>query len=167
MSDFPLIRIGLGHDTHRLGEGGPMKLGGITIDCDFHLIGHSDADVLLHAITDAILGAACLGDIGTLFPDTAEENENRCSQEMLRLAHAKILEAGWKIINLDCVIFATQPKISPCRDTMIECIRKILGLNDGQVFVKGKTGEKVGPVGRCEAIVAECVALLHKVSVRN
>ena len=66
MSDFPLIRIGLGHDTHRLGEGGPMKLGGITIDCDFHLIGHSDADVLLHAITDAILGAACLGDIGTL-----------------------------------------------------------------------------------------------------
>ncbi|MBT6724794.1 MAG: 2-C-methyl-D-erythritol 2,4-cyclodiphosphate synthase [Planctomycetaceae bacterium] len=167
MSDFPLIRIGLGHDTHRLGEGGPMKLGGITIDCDFHLVGHSDADVLLHAITDAILGAACLGDIGTLFPDTVEENENRCSQEMLRLAHAKILEAGWKIINLDCVIFATQPKISPCRDTMIECIRKILGLNDGQVFVKGKTGEKVGPVGRCEAIVAECVALLHKVSVRN
>ena len=94
MSDFPLIRIGLGHDTHRLGEGGPMKLGGITIDCGFHLVGHSDADVLLHAITDAILGAACLGDIGTLFPDTAEENENRCSQEMLRLAHAKILEAG-------------------------------------------------------------------------
>ena len=167
MSDFPLIRIGLGHDTHRLGEGGPMKLGGITIDCDFLLSGHSDADVLLHAITDAILGAACLGDIGTLFPDTANENENRCSQEMLRLAHAKILESGWKIINLDCVIFATQPKISPCRDTMIECIRKILGLNDGQVFVKGKTGEKVGPVGRCEAIVAECVALLHKVSVSN
>ena len=167
MSDFPLIRIGLGHDTHRLGEGGPMKLGGNTIDCEFQLIGHSDADVLLHAITDAILGAACLGDIGTLFPDTANENENRCSQEMLRLAHAKILESGWKIINLDCVIFATQPKISPCRDTMIECIRKILGLNDGQVFVKGKTGEKVGPVGRCEAIVAECVALLHKVSVRN
>lgn len=167
MSDLPSIRIGLGHDTHRLGEGGPMKLGGITIDCGFHLIGHSDADVLLHAITDAILGAACLGDIGTLFPNTTDNNKNRCSQEMLRLAHTKILESGWKIINLDCVIFATQPKISPYRDTMIQCIQQTLGLNEGQVFVKGKTGEKVGPVGRCEAIMAECVALLHKAPIRN
>ena len=167
MSDLPPIRIGLGHDTHRLGEGGPMKLGGITIDCGFHLIGHSDADVLLHAITGAILGAACLGDIGTLFPNTTDNNKNRCSQEMLRLAHTKILESGWKIINLDCVIFATQPKISPYRDIMIQCIQQTLGLNEGQVFVKGKTGEKVGPVGRCEAIMAECVALLHKAPIRN
>ncbi len=167
MSDLPSIRIGLGHDTQRLGEGGLMKLGGITIDCGFHLIGHSDADVLLHAITDAILGAACLGDIGTLFPNTTDNNKNRCSQEMLRLAHTKILESGWKIINLDCVIFATQPKISPYRDIMIQCIQQTLELKEGQVFVKGKTGEKVGPVGRCEAIMAECVALLHKAPIRN
>ena len=139
-----------------------MMLGGVKIDCGLHLIGHSDADVLLHAITDAILGAACLGDIGTLFPNNAAENQNRCSREMLRLAYDAVMEGGWKITNLDCVIFATQPKISPYRDAMVQCICQELGLEDGQVHVKGKTGENVGPVGRGEAIMAECVALLHR-----
>jgi|TARA_B100000700_G_scaffold111781_1_gene125811 2-C-methyl-D-erythritol 2,4-cyclodiphosphate synthase len=162
MPDIPAIRIGLGHDTHRLGAGGPMVLGGITIDCDHHLIGHSDADVLLHAITDALLGAAGLGDIGTLFPNTDESNKNRCSREMLQQAHQKVLAAGWKITNLDCVVFATQPKISPYRNSMIQSIQDTLGLEAGQVFVKGKTGEKVGPVGRAEAIMAECIVLLHQ-----
>ena len=164
MSQLPPIRIGLGHDTHRIGKGGPLTLGGITIEGDLHLIGHSDADVLLHAITDAILGAVCLGDIGTLFPNTADQNENRCSREMLQLAYSKVVEAGWKITNLDCVIFATQPKISPYRDAIIHCITKTLKMEDGNVFVKGKTGENVGPIGRGEAIMAECVALLHKAS---
>ena len=162
MSETPPLRIGLGHDTHRIGEGGPMTLGGVSIDCDFHLIGHSDADVLLHAVTDALLGAAGLGDIGTLFPNTDSENENRSSREMLKIAYAKVIAAGWKITNLDCVIFATKPKISPYRDAMIRSIRETLNLSDGQVFVKGKTGENVGPVGRCEAIMAECVVLLHR-----
>ena len=162
MSDIPPIRIGLGHDTHQLASGGPMILGGVQINCDWHLVGHSDADVLLHAITDAVLGAAGLGDIGTLFPNTADENANRCSREMLSLAYTKVRNAGWKITNIDCVIFATQPKISPFRDSMIQSIQETMNLETGQVFLKGKTGENVGPVGRSEAIMAECIALLHK-----
>jgi len=145
------VRIGLGHDTHRVGSGGNMLLGGVQIECDHHLIGHSDADVLLHAITDAILGASALGDIGELFPDTDAENKNRCSQEMLR-----------KINNLDCVILATIPKISPHREAIINNIAQLLEINSTQVFVKGKTGEQVGPVGRGEAVVAQCVVLLQQ-----
>ena len=155
------VRIGLGHDTHRVGSGGNMLLGGVQIECDHHLIGHSDADVLLHAITDAILGASALGDIGELFPDTDAENKNRCSQEMLRIADQRIQAAGWKINNLDCVILATIPKISPYREAIINNIAQLLEINSTQVFVKGKTGEQVGPVGRGEAVVAQCVVLLH------
>ena len=156
------VRIGIGHDTHRVGSGGKMLLGGVKIECDHHLIGHSDADVLLHAITDAILGASALGDIGQLFPDTAAENKNRCSQEMLRIAYEHIQAAGWKINNLDCVILATIPKISPHREAIINSIAQLLEINSTQVFVKGKTGEQVGPVGRGEAVVAQCVVLLQQ-----
>ena len=156
------VRIGLGHDTHRVGSGGNMLLGGVQIECGHHLIGHSDADVLLHAITDAILGASALGDIGELFPDTDAENKNRCSQEMLRIAYQRIQAAGWKINNLDCVILATIPKISPHREAIINNIAQLLEINSTQVFVKGKTGEQVGPVGRGEAVVAQCVVLLQQ-----
>ena len=156
------VRIGLGHDTHRVGSGGNMLLGGVQIDCGHHLIGHSDADVLLHAITDALLGASALGDIGELFPDTDAENKNRCSQEMLRIADQRIKAAGWKINNLDCVILATIPKISPHREAIINNIAQLLEINSTQVFVKGKTGEQVGPVGRGEAVVAQCVVLLQQ-----
>ena len=156
------MRIGLGHDTHRMGEGGPMVLGGVEIPCTAHLIGHSDADVLLHAITDALLGACALGDIGELFPDNDPQNQNRCSGEMLRLAYQRVLAEGWKISNLDCVILATIPKISLHRVAIINSIAGILEISPNQIFVKGKTGEQVGPVGRAEAIVAECVALLQQ-----
>ena len=156
------VRIGLGHDTHRVGSGGNMLLGGVQIECDHHLIGHSDADVLLHAITDAILGASALGDIGELFPDTDAENKNRCSQEMLRIADQRIQAAGWKINNLGCVILATIPKIRPHREAIINNIAQLLEINSTQVFVKGKTGEQVGPVGRGEAVVAQCVVLLQQ-----
>jgi len=156
------VRIGLGHDTHRVGSGGNMLLGGIKIECDHHLIGHSDADVLLHAITDAILGASAIGDIGQLFPDTAIKNKNRCSQEMLRISYEHVQAAGWKINNLDCVILATIPKIQPHREAIINNIAQLLEINSTQVFVKGKTGEQVGPVGRGEAVVAQCVVLLQQ-----
>ena len=158
------MRVGIGHDTHRLGPGGPLKLGGVTIAHDHHLIGHSDADALLHAITDAILGAAALGDIGELFPDTAAENKNRDSAEMLQLAHERVQQAGYKIGNLDCIVFAQRPKLLPHRTAIRTRIAEILSLDIGQVGVKAKTGEHVGPVGREEAISAECVGLLEKVS---
>lgn len=154
------MRIGLGHDTHRLSEGGPLRLGGIDIPHDRHAIGHSDADVLLHAITDALLGAVALGDIGQMFPDTAAENRGRDSANMLRLAYDRVLAAGYEVANLDCIVFAQRPKLLPHNDAIRARIASILGLEVGQVGLKAKTGEHVGPVGREEAIMAECVALL-------
>jgi len=154
------FRIGLGHDTHRLEPGGPLVLGGLAIDHDRRAVGHSDADVLLHAITDAILGAAALGDIGELFPDTDPANRGRDSAEMLAAAAARLASAGWVIGNLDCVIFAQRPKILPHRERMRERIAAILGLGVDQVGLKAKTGEAVGPIGEQQAIAAECVALI-------
>ena len=112
------MRVGIGHDTHRLGQGGPLRLGGIDIPHDRHLIGHSDADVLLHAITDALLGAAALGDIGELFPDTDAANRGRDSAEMLRQAARAVRRAGYQIVNLDCIVFAQRPKLSPHKDAI-------------------------------------------------
>jgi 2-C-methyl-D-erythritol 2,4-cyclodiphosphate synthase len=153
-------RIGLGHDTHRLGKGGPLRLGGIDVPHEKHAIGHSDADVLLHAITDAILGAAGLGDIGELFPDTDPANRGRDSAEMLRMATAQVLARGYKIVNLDCIIFAQLPKLSPYKSAIRQRVAEILEISPEQIGVKAKTGERVGPVGREEAIMAECVILL-------
>ncbi|MBM4001805.1 MAG: 2-C-methyl-D-erythritol 2,4-cyclodiphosphate synthase [Planctomycetes bacterium] len=156
------LRIGLGHDTHRLGEGGPLLLGGISIPHDRHLIGHSDADVLLHAITDAILGAGGLGDIGELFPDHLAENRGRDSAEMLQIAWKTVQsQSRWRVVNLDCVIFAQRPKLSGYKSRIRERIAELLGIEAGQVGIKAKTGELVGPVGREEAISAECVILLE------
>jgi 2-C-methyl-D-erythritol 2,4-cyclodiphosphate synthase len=139
-----------------------LILGGISIPHDQHLIGHSDADALLHAITDAILGAAALGDIGELFPDTAAENKNRDSAEMLKLAHDRVQQAGYRIVNLDCIVFAQRPKLLPHRTAIRTRIAEILSLDVDQIGVKAKTGEGVGPIGREEAISAECVALLER-----
>jgi 2-C-methyl-D-erythritol 2,4-cyclodiphosphate synthase len=161
------MRVGLGHDTHRLGEGGPLRLGGISIPHDRHLIGHSDADALLHAITDALLGAASLGDIGELFPDTAAENKGRDSADMLRRAHERVQAAGYRLGNLDCVVFAQKPKILPHREAIRARIAEILFVTIEQIGVKAKTGESVGPIGREEAISAECVCLLVANSVAD
>ena len=155
------IRVGIGHDTHRLGDGGPLRLGGIDIPFDRHLIGHSDSDVLLHAVTDALLGAACLGDIGELFPDNAAENRNRDSADMLAVAARQVCEAGYAIGNLDCIVFAQEPKLKPYKRTIAERLASILGIHPDDVGVKAKTGEGVGPVGRGEAIMAQCVALIE------
>jgi 2-C-methyl-D-erythritol 2,4-cyclodiphosphate synthase len=156
------MRIGLGHDTHRLGDGGPLRLGGIDVPHDKHAIGHSDADVLLHAITDALLGATSLGDIGELFPDTDPANKGRDSADMLRLAYDRVLAAGFHIGNLDCVVFAQRPKLLPHKEAIRRRIAEILGVTVEQIGLKAKTGEQVGPVGREEAIMAECVALVVK-----
>lgn len=157
-----MFRIGLGHDTHRLGPGNELTIGGIAIPHDKRPLGHSDADVLLHAITDALLGAAALGDIGELFPDTDPANEGRDSAEMLQAAAARIAAAGWRIVNLDCVIFAQRPKILPQRQRIRERIAGILGVDAEAVWLKAKTGEGVGPIGEEQAIAAECVALIQR-----
>jgi 2-C-methyl-D-erythritol 2,4-cyclodiphosphate synthase len=157
-----MFRIGLGHDTHRLGPGAGLVIGGITILHDRTAIGHSDADVLLHAITDALLGAAALGDIGEMFPDTDPANRGRDSADMLRRAAARVAEAGWRIVNLDCVIFAQRPKILPHRPAIRRRIAEILGVDESAVWLKAKTSEGVGPIGEELAIAAECVVLIER-----
>lgn len=155
---FP--RVGIGHDTHRLVPGDGLRLGGVTVPYDFSLFGHSDADVLLHAVTDALLGAAALGDIGEMFPDTAAENRGRSSAEMLRQAYARVKDAGWAVGNLDCIIFAQRPKLKEFKPQIAAKIAEILAIPPQQVGVKAKTGEGVGPVGEGIVIEAQCVALL-------
>lgn len=138
-------------------------LGGISIPHDRHLIGHSDADVLLHALTDALLGAAALGDIGELFPDSDPAHRGRDSAEMLRSAYAQVRAAGFGIVNVDCIVFAQRPKLSPHKGLIQRRIADILAIRADQVGVKAKTGEGVGPVGREEAMMAECVALVERI----
>lgn len=157
-------RIGLGEDTHRFDQPGtgPLRMGGIQVPYDRGLVGHSDADVLLHAITDALLGAAGHLDIGELFPNTDPENKNRDSADFLRLAYQHVLGEGWELANLDCVISAQQPKLSPYKDAMRQRIAEVLEVPAAEIGLKAKTGEGVGPVGRGESIDARCVALIQK-----
>ncbi len=129
---------------------------------DRQALGHSDADVLLHAVTDALLGAAALGDIGELFPDTDPANRGRDSADMLALAYQRVCAAGYAIVNLDCIVFAQRPKLSPYKDAIRRRMAEILAITPEQIGVKAKTGEHVGPVGREEAIQAEVVALLER-----
>jgi 2-C-methyl-D-erythritol 2,4-cyclodiphosphate synthase len=155
------LRIGLGEDSHRTGAGGPLRICGIDVPHDRHLCGHSDADVLLHAMTDALLGAAGLPDIGQLFPNTDEANRRRDSAEMLRLAYDRVTAAGYKLVNLDCVVAAQRPKLSPHKEAIIARIAEVLGVATTQINVKAKTGEGAGPVGREETIEARVVALVE------
>lgn len=158
----PPLRIGSGHDTHRLVPGGPLRLGGVEIPFDYELQGHSDADVLLHALSDALLGAAALADIGHWFPDTEPENEDRDSAELLSLCYQKVQAEGYQLLNADCVVFAEQPKIGPHREAIQQRISGILQLPPGQISIKAKTGEKVGQVGTGQVIQAHCVTLLWR-----
>lgn len=156
------IRIGFGFDSHRIEPGGIMHLGGLSIDCNAHFVGHSDADVLLHAITDALLSAANLPDIGQLFPNNLEENRGRDSAEMLSLAMDQVRETGWELVNLDCVVQLERPKISPIKKELIERISSVLRTDFHRVSLKGKTGEGTGAIGRGELAEAHCVALITK-----
>jgi 2-C-methyl-D-erythritol 2,4-cyclodiphosphate synthase len=158
------FRVGIGHDTHRLASGGPLRLGGIDIPHDQRSVGHSDADVLLHAITDALLGAAALGDIGELFPDTDPANRGRDSGEMLQAAVAHVVAAGWTIENLDCIVFAELPKLSPYKQAIRRRIGELVGIDADSVGLKAKTAEGLDAVGRREAIAAQCVALIKKLN---
>ena len=155
------MRVGIGHDTHRLAAGGPLRLGGIDIPHDKHAVGHSDADVLLHAITDALLGAAALGDIGEMFPDTDESNRGRDSADMLSPAVGRVTAAGYQIVNLDCIVFAQRPKISGHSVAVRRRVAEIIGIAAENVGLKAKTGEGVGEIGREELIGAQCVVLLE------
>jgi 2-C-methyl-D-erythritol 2,4-cyclodiphosphate synthase len=157
-----VLRIGIGHDTHRLAPGGPLRLGGLEIAHDRHLVGHSDADVLLHAITDALLGAVGLGDIGDLFPDTDPAHRGRNSGEMLVEAARQVAAEGYAVVNLDCIVFAQRPRLGPLKAQIQRKVAELLGLAASQVGVKAKTGEGVGEVGREEVIMAQCVALLTR-----
>ena len=156
------FRIGIGHDTHRLKAGGPLLIGGVNIPFDKSLDGHSDADVLLHAITDAVLGATALGDIGELFPNTSAENKNRDSVEMLKIAMQRVREAGFKLVNVDCIIFAQKPKMSPHKSAIQQSVAETLDIEKSLVGIKAKTGEGVGEVGNEKCMMAQCVALLYK-----
>jgi 2-C-methyl-D-erythritol 2,4-cyclodiphosphate synthase len=155
------LRVGIGHDTHRLRPGGPLRLGGIDIPHDRESIGHSDGDALLHAVIDALLGAAALGDVGQMFPDTDAENRGRDSAEMLAAALDAVATLGWKIVNIDCIVFAQRPKLLPHRQAIRERLANILGIETERVGLQAKTGEGIGAIGREEAIAAQCVALLE------
>lgn len=157
------IRVGLGHDTHRLDSGGPLRLGGIDIEFDAHLVGHSDADVLLHAITDSLLGAASLGDIGEMFPDTDPANKAKDSAVMLSVAYDRVTSAGWTLGNLDCVVLAERPKLLPFRASIAARIAEILNVSPEKIAIKAKTGEKSGDVGQGKIIQAICTCLITRV----
>lgn len=155
------FRIGIGHDTHRLVAGGPLRLGGVEIPYDYRLAGHSDADVLLHAVTDALLGAAALGDIGELFPDTDDFYRGADSAELLAQAFSRVTASGYRIVNIDCIVFAERPKLSSHKRAIAARIASILGIRPEQVGVKAKTGEGLGTVGQMVAMQAQCVALVE------
>jgi 2-C-methyl-D-erythritol 2,4-cyclodiphosphate synthase len=154
------VRIGQGFDVHALVPGRALVLGGVTIEHERGLLGHSDADVLLHAITDALLGAACLGDIGRLFPDTDPRYRGADSRVLLAQVVQRVQQLGWRVGNLDCVVLAEQPRIAPHVDAMCSSIASLLNTEPARVSVKGKTTERLGFIGRGEAIAASAVVLL-------
>lgn len=154
------FRIGQGSDVHVLVEGRPLVLGGVTIAHSHGLLGHSDADALLHALTDALLGAAGLGDIGRHFPDTDPAYKGADSRTLLRAAVEKVAAAGWEAGNVDATIHAQAPKMMPHIPAMAANIAGDLGLDVSFVNVKAKTAEGLGPVGRGEGIAADAVVLL-------
>ena len=150
------VRCGIGYDSHRFAPGGPLTLGGVRIPSDVHLHGHSDGDAIAHAVTDAILGAASLGDIGDLFADTDAANAGRDSIEMLSLANERLVSKGWRVAQVDVVVIAETPKIAPHRDAMRDRVASALGVVREDVSIKGKTNESMGFVGRGEGIA--CIA---------
>ena len=156
------FRIGQGYDVHALTPGRKLILGGVEIPHSRGLLGHSDADALLHAITDALLGAAGLGDIGGMFPDTSSQWEGADSRTLLRGAMAAVREAGWRVGNVDATIIAQAPRIAPHVAAMRANIAADLGIDPGAVNIKGKTNERLGFEGRGEGIAAQAAVLLQR-----
>jgi 2-C-methyl-D-erythritol 2,4-cyclodiphosphate synthase len=156
------MRVGIGHDTHRLVEGRPLLLGGVRVEHPRGLAGHSDADVVLHAVTDALLGAAGLGDIGDAYPDTDPAWRGADSALFLRETLTRLNHEGWRVVNLDVIVFAQEPKLGPVKAAIRDRLARLLGLDTGCVNVKAKTGEKVGAIGRAEAIACQAVVLIDR-----
>lgn len=156
------MRVGLGHDTHRLEEGRPLILGGVPIEHPRGLVGHSDADVVLHAVADALLGASALGDIGEHYPDTDPRWRGLDSGRLLAEVVGRVAEAGWRPVNCDLIVHAQEPKLGPHKQQLRDNIARILGIDPSSVNVKAKTGEHVGPIGRGEAISCEAIVLIER-----
>ncbi|MCD7988721.1 MAG: 2-C-methyl-D-erythritol 2,4-cyclodiphosphate synthase [Klebsiella quasipneumoniae] len=156
------LRIGQGYDLHQTDPAKPLILGGVRIPSDFGLKGHSDADVLLHAVTDALFGAASLGDIGRHFPDTDPKYRGADSGELLKTAVRLVREKGYGLVNVDCTVIAQKPKLAPHMNEINANLARLLGLPADRVNVKAKTNEKLGYLGRSEGIEAQAVALLEK-----
>ena len=157
-----MIRVGLGRDIHRLVEGRKFLLGGVEIPFEKGELGHSDGDVLAHAVIDALLGAAGLGDIGELFPSGDPSWKDADSILLLKSAWDKVRSEGWRLVNLDCTVSCEEPKILPYRDNIIRSLALALEAEPGRVFVKGKTNEGLGPVGAGEAVEALAACLIEK-----
>jgi len=159
------MRVGMGHDTHRLTDGRPLLLGGVRIEHPRGLVGHSDADVVLHAVTDALLGAAGLGDIGDAYPDSDPAYQGCDSRFFVRETLERLNRAGWRVVNLDVTIFAQEPKLGGVKDRIRRHLAGLLGLDPAAVNVKAKSGEGVGHIGRAEAIACQAVVLIDRPSV--
>lgn len=156
------MRVGQGYDVHALVPGRKLVIGGVDIPYERGLLGHSDADVLLHAITDAILGAAALGDIGTFFPDSDEQWRGADSRKLLSAAVERVRAVGWRVVNIDTTVIAERPKLLPHVPAMRAAIAQCTGAPVDAVNVKGKTNEKLGALGRSEGIAAQAVVLLAR-----
>ena len=156
------MRVGIGQDTHRLTTGRPLLLGGVAIPHSRGLAGHSDADVVLHAVTDALLGAAGLGDIGDAYPDTDPAYRGADSSLFVRETLGRLTQDGWRLVNVDVIIFAQEPKLGPVKAEIRRHLAGLLGLDLNAVNVKAKTGEGVGSIGRAEAIGCQAVVLIDR-----
>ena len=156
------FRMGIGYDSHRFAPGGPLVLGGIRIESDVHLKGHSDGDAIAHAVTDAILGAVALGDIGAMFADTDPGNAGRDSIEMLSLARERVHASGWRVGQVDVVVIAETPKIAPHREAMRRRIADAVRCTHADVSIKGKTNETMGFIGRGEGLACIATATLYR-----
>src|SRR5688572_23664747 len=159
-----IARTGLGYDSHRFSPGRPLILGGVTIPSEVGLEGHSDGDAVAHAVTDAVLGAACEGDIGTMFPDTDSVNENRDSLEMLTLAVGRVKSKGLFVVHADITVIAERPRIGPHRAAMQQALSNALSLSPSEISVKAKTNEGMGWIGRGEGLACIAVATVAPVA---
>ena len=156
------LRVGLGVDAHAFADGVPLVLGGVAIDSPRGLAGHSDGDVIAHALIDALLGAAGLGDIGSLFPPGEPKWAGASSLDLLRRAAAQVREAGWELVNADCVLIGEEPRIAPLREQIRERLAESVGADPAQVNVRATTTDRLGFTGRGEGLAAQAVALLRQ-----
>jgi 2-C-methyl-D-erythritol 2,4-cyclodiphosphate synthase len=156
------LRVGMGVDAHALEEGVPLVLGGVRIDHPKGLAGHSDGDVITHALIDAILGAANLGDIGSLFPSDGRTRPGVSSLVLLEQAYTRVREEGWELVNADCIFIGQEPRLAPIRDEMRAALATAMGTDEGRVAVRATTTDGLGFTGRGEGLAAQAVALIRR-----